>query len=189
MALTVERRAIPRDVASSRAPIARPERLRIMKASVTVGRVLAAHGHRPDRRGACPIHGGDNPTAFTHDEKRWTCWTRCGSGDVVRLVELLQGVGFRDALAWLEHFTGLRADEPEAARDEFPDIGPAARRAWLASIDERWNNLRRFDPSSPWMAALEDEGREARRMPGAMTHKEIVRLMHNIARVLDEERR
>jgi hypothetical protein len=106
---------------------------------------------------------------------------------VVRLVELLQGVGFREAVAWLENYTGLRSDVP-VERDEFPDIGPAARYSSLAHIDERWDAVRRWDPSSPWMDVLEDEWREARRMPGAMTVAEIEKLMNEIAQILWEER-
>lgn len=159
-----------------------------IKSRTTTGDVLHAHGLPGARRGPCPIHGGDNRSAFTHDGHRWACFTRCGSGDVVRLVELLRGVGFRDAVAWLENFTGLRRDEPETVPDEFPDIAPHARRAWLESIEQRWNAVREWDPSSAWMDVLEDEWREARRMPGGMTVPEIERLMNEIATILWEGR-
>ena len=153
-----------------------------VKARTTVAAVLHAHGHSSARRGPCPIHGGDNRTAFSHDDQRWACWTHCGTGDVVRLVELLRGVGFRDALHWLEHFTGLRADSAPVRQDDFPDIGPAARAAWLADIDERWNAVRRWGRNSPYMDDLEDEWREARRMPGAQSIMPIIREVVRILR-------
>ena len=36
-------------------------------------------------RGTCPLHGGDNPTAFSVDTQTlgWTCFTYCGSGSVL----------------------------------------------------------------------------------------------------------
>lgn len=39
-------------------------------------------------RGRCPIHNGDNPTAFSVniDTLAWTCFTHCGSGSVLAFV-------------------------------------------------------------------------------------------------------
>lgn len=41
-------------------------------------------------RGCCPLHGGDNPTGFEITRQKdgwlWTCWTRCGSGDLLALL-------------------------------------------------------------------------------------------------------
>lgn len=153
-----------------------------LKARVTVEMVLAAHQLPAARRGPCPIHGGNNRTAFTHDGRRWHCFTRCGTGDVVRLVELLRGVGFRDAVRWFEKSTGRPADHAaRRPREAFPDIAPSARAAWLAHIDERWNALRQVDPTSPAMDDLEAEWREARRMPGAVS---IQPLLDEVVRIL-----
>jgi len=72
--------------------------------------VLAMLRRRGDRLvGPCPIHGGDNPTAFSVDLSlnRWYCFTGCSAGgDVVDLVRRLHRVGFRDAAAIL---SGLSA--------------------------------------------------------------------------------
>jgi len=138
-----------------------------IKKCASVEQVLAAHNLQTDRRGPCPIHGGDNKSAFSHNGTVWSCFTHCGSGDVIRLVMLLRGVGFLDAVWWLEGVVGRRAEENRPIeQDEFPDIAPYARAAWLASIDERWNTGRRVDPCSPFMDDIEEEWREARRMPG-----------------------
>lgn len=43
--------------------------------------------------GPCPVHGGDNPTAFRADLDRniWHCFTACGGGDVIDLVRRIEG--------------------------------------------------------------------------------------------------
>ncbi len=50
---------------------------------------LQCRGHR--LVGPCPVHGGDNPTAFVADCRRrlWNCHTVCRGGDVVELVRAL----------------------------------------------------------------------------------------------------
>jgi DNA primase len=67
--------------------------------------VLDRLRRRGDRLvGPCPIHQGDNPTAFSVDLRlnRWYCFTGCSAGgDVVDLVRRLHRVGFRDAAAIL----------------------------------------------------------------------------------------
>ena len=39
-------------------------------------------------RGPCPLHGGDNPTAFSVDTQTlgWRCFSHCGSGSVLAFV-------------------------------------------------------------------------------------------------------
>ena len=56
--------------------------------------------------GPCPVHGGDNPTAFVVDRARnlWFCHSGCrAGGDVVELVRRLDGVGYRQAALTLAH--------------------------------------------------------------------------------------
>ena len=69
--------------------------LRRLKARVPIAQVLAAHGLLDTLRpcgndaltGPCPLHGGDNPTAFRVQLARglWHCFTACGGGDTVEL--------------------------------------------------------------------------------------------------------
>lgn len=51
-------------------------------------------------RCACPIHGGDNPTAFViNSDFLWACHTSdCGAGDVFTLVEKLEDMPFPQAV-------------------------------------------------------------------------------------------
>lgn len=65
-----------------------------------------AGAHFDKGRSVCPLHGGDNPTAFTIFEKEgkelFYCYTgNCGGGDAIKFVELWQGMTFKQACAFL----------------------------------------------------------------------------------------
>lgn len=51
-------------------------------------------------RCACPIHNGDNPTAFViNEEFLWSCHTGgCGAGDLFTFIELMEDIGFPEAV-------------------------------------------------------------------------------------------
>jgi DNA primase len=93
----------PRDAAAPR--IGPAERAVSIPSVLEAAGVLAGLRRRGDRLvGPCPIHGGDNPTAFSVDLRlnRWYCFTGCSAGgDVVELVRRLHRVGFREATAIL----------------------------------------------------------------------------------------
>lgn len=93
----------PRDAAPPR--IGPAERAVSIPSVLEAAGVLAGLRRRGDRLvGPCPIHGGDNPTAFSVDLRlnRWYCFTGCSAGgDVVELVRRLHRVGFREAAAIL----------------------------------------------------------------------------------------
>ena len=69
--------------------------LKDLKKQVGIGQVLETYGlctrlkHHGDQLiGPCPLHGGDNPTAFRAHLARgiWNCFTACGGGDTVDLI-------------------------------------------------------------------------------------------------------
>lgn len=78
-------------------------------------------------RGCCPIHMGDNPSAFViyqHGGKnKWKCYTRdeCGNGDVIDFVMKWRRCSFVDACRYLGngdlHLTPEELAEIEAERD------------------------------------------------------------------------
>lgn len=77
-----------------------------------VSEVLDRLGIPPGRhnRSICPIHQGDNRSAFKYDDETgtWYCF-RCGvGGDVIRLIELALDTDFKGALRWL----GLEPGRP-----------------------------------------------------------------------------
>jgi DNA primase len=90
-----------------------PERLDFqeIKRQVAIEDVLAQRGllgfmrRRGGRlTGNCPVHGGDNTTAFVVDRAKnvWFCFSGCGrGGDVIELVRLLDGVSHREAASRL----------------------------------------------------------------------------------------
>ncbi len=82
-----------------------------LKHRVSIYRVLEAYGlhYRLRRRGhtmygCCPLHSGNNPTAFhVHMEKEvWNCFTACGGGDVVDLIRKIEQCSYPDAARYLK---------------------------------------------------------------------------------------
>ena len=77
-----------------------------LKRQASIVQVLEAHGLNTHLRkrgdelvGPCPLHQGDNPTAFrVHAERNlWHCWTACGGGDVVDLVRMIHRCSYAQA--------------------------------------------------------------------------------------------
>lgn len=70
-------------------------------------------------RGKCPLHGGDNTTAFAYktDIGRWRCYThKCEmtptglSNDIVSIVKTVLNLSFVEAMQYLADFSGLNLD-------------------------------------------------------------------------------
>jgi len=88
---------------------------------VPIEQVLERRGLRQTLRcraarlvGPCPVHGGDNPTAFVVNRNRntWYCFTGCQTGgDVVELVRRLEG-GYRQAARYLASLAGATTVTP-----------------------------------------------------------------------------
>jgi hypothetical protein len=97
---------------------------------------------RGEGRGPCPLHGGDNPTAFVvlEDTLRWRCWTRCepGYGDALDFVRLKLGLDVVEAVTWIRGRVGDRLRSPappphERSRPAKPRLPPGeAERLWTA---------------------------------------------------------
>ena len=73
----------------------------VLSAYQLTGRLSRKAGHL---RGPCPVHGGDNPTAFRADLDRniWHCFTACGGGDVIDLVRRIEGCDHAQAARVLQ---------------------------------------------------------------------------------------
>lgn len=114
-----------------------------LRARIACPEILAANGcdvPTSRRRVPCPIHGGEGDNfSLTHDGKRWTCWSHCGSGDVFDLYARLRGCSIGDAIRqlagndWNSNPRPARmriercADRDDTARTA------AAMRVWRAS--------------------------------------------------------
>jgi DNA primase len=59
--------------------------------------------------GPCPIHHGDNPTAFrvSLDKNLWHCFTHCGGGSVIDFIMQMEGLNkheaFKKAEEWINN--------------------------------------------------------------------------------------
>lgn len=90
------------------------------------------HKEGREWRGNCPLHGGDNSSAFAifisqDGTERWHCFSNdCGGGDAINFVEKWKGINFLDAYKYLTG--GLQIDPQDAARF-------AAQRAERAAIE------------------------------------------------------
>lgn len=83
-----------------------------LKKQVGIGRVLEAYNlgthlkrHGDQLVGRCPLHGGDNPTAFRVHLARglWNCFTACGGGDIIDLVCSIEKCSKGAAARILQH--------------------------------------------------------------------------------------
>lgn len=80
-----------------------------------LARQAGAKLHRTgnDWRGTCPLHKGDNPTAFSVYEgegggSRWHCHTKCDAGgDAIDFVQRWQGLDFIGVVKYLADYVGL----------------------------------------------------------------------------------
>lgn len=77
-----------------------------IKNSLSIEEVLDKYGlggdlmrNRYKLYGKCPIHKGDNPTAFHVDIEKnlWNCFTNCGGGSVIDLLMKLEDIGVYEA--------------------------------------------------------------------------------------------
>jgi DNA primase len=113
---------------------------RTLKRRVSIEMVLRARGielraQRTRLTGPCPVHGGDNPTAFVVDIERqlWFCHTHCRrGGDVVDLVRLMDDCGYREVaekLARLAEFAPIV--EPAAPSLQASTFEPFVHRLFL----------------------------------------------------------
>jgi DNA primase len=74
--------------------------------------IKSTHETNKEFRSTCPIHGGDNSTAFrfNNETKTWVCFTRkCHDiygNDIIGLIKAITGKDFVDAVEHLRELTG-----------------------------------------------------------------------------------
>ena len=99
----------------------------VVKAAVSVEAALQRYGVLEKFRrngdtltGPCPIHGGENPTAFkvSTDKNAWRCFTNkeCGGGNVLDLVAKKERCSIRDAALKLQEW--FNVDSRKAVQKE-----------------------------------------------------------------------
>jgi len=136
-------------------------RLRELRRLVSIEQVLHRRGllgglRRRGHRlvGPCPVHGGDNPTAFVVDCRRelWNCHTACGGGDVIELIRALDGVSYAEIARTLGAVSGQPQAPPRPPPTRADTFRPYTRRltldpehAFLASRGIAPHTARRFE--------------------------------------------
>lgn len=127
---------------------------------------------------ACPLHGGDNPTAFSiyHKDGRWlwNCFTgSCGGGDAIRFVEVWQGLDFKRACEWInggaiQDAQGMKESAERRHAQALEDLRIAkekeeARREELrvAEIHLHYHNTMTQYHKDEWTKAGIDEGMQS----------------------------
>jgi hypothetical protein len=119
---------------------------------------------------ACPLHGGDNPTAFHlyDDGQRWHCFTRCpdsrNDGDIIAFYMFWKQIDYRAAMADLADRAGIPSDDNiSPIRRDIP--GFAIPRDFIENI--AW--LNRPSPSLDSPLLREAVGDEVARLVGPQT--------------------
>jgi len=91
-------------------------------------------------RGNCPLHGGNNPTAFViyydPDHPRWVCFSDCppapghqyATGDATTFLQRWKGFSFLEAVRELAAIAGLPLEELGITPEEAARIQEARRR-------------------------------------------------------------
>jgi len=104
---------------------------RYLKREVGIGRLLSYYGldRRLIRRGEqlygpCPLHGGDNRTAFRVHLGRglWRCFTACGGGDTVELIRRIEHCSYAEAARHLQCIAAASPQSPQKP-DAFSSSG------------------------------------------------------------------
>ena len=112
---------------------------------VSVRQVLAAVGAKitSDKRAACPLCRGSARLTLAYTDSVWYCH-RCGKGgDVFRLVEEVEGSGFREALTFVAGLAGISAGESQSEssrrnmRERIAERARAQRAAETLAAAER----------------------------------------------------
>ncbi len=88
-----------------------------LKSVVPIDRVLTAYGmlgklacDNHQISGPCPLHRGDNPSAFRVNLNRgiWNCFTACGGGDTVELVRKIENCSYAKAARILKNLSNAK---------------------------------------------------------------------------------
>ena len=143
------------------------EKVRIPQLLVSAGRLSLLHRRGSRWIGPCPIHGGDNPTAFTVHEERnvWFCFTHCGrGGTVVDLALALCDGSWPRALRWLSDLALVPTTPVQAPVAAAAPCAPSAPEfsPFCATLD--------LDPSHPFFRRMDLEPATVRRFEAGAWH-------------------
>jgi DNA primase len=116
------------------------------------------HRNGDSLTGACPIHGGDNPTAFrvSISKNCWNCLSKCGGGgNVLDFVARKEKVTLLKAANLLVEWFRLNLPSPDDEKDRAPGRSREPRQE---TKPEKATPAQLSVPS-PNAAAVEDKAR------------------------------
>ena len=96
----------------------------VIRQTVSAVQAAGALGLQPDRYGrcACPIHGGKDRNMKLFDgERGYYCFVCHSGGDVLDLVQNVNGCNLKDAAVWLDGAFGLGLNIGAAEKKERTD--------------------------------------------------------------------
>jgi len=146
---------------------------RLLKQRIGVEKVLQSYGMLDKLRrrgnrlaGPCPIHKGDNPTAFRVDLDKncWHCFSVCGGGDVVDLVRSIERCDHARAARILDYLACGPDSEPVPVSKPSTPSPSFAPFTFTISLDPRCDLLQR-DKGISVATAIRFEAGIARRSP------------------------
>lgn len=149
---------------------------------------------RIDRCGPCPVCGGTDRFSINLKKQVWNCRGCDRGGDVIALVQHLDGVGYLDAIA---HLAGAAPERTDCNRSKQPALSTkqhdeeserrrrmsAARLIWAGrrpiagtiadhyfrfrgiALDEDLSHCIGFDPACPWRETPGDPASPILRVP------------------------
>lgn len=94
---------------------------------------VSSHESSKELRGACPIHKGDNTTAFRFNKERntWVCFTsKChelNGQDIIGLVRSANNLSFMEAVNYLENLMG-------GSSISMSDYLDFSKRTWMQTL-------------------------------------------------------
>ena len=114
-----------------------------LKVGITIGSVLDDFGIRyRGRRCACPVHKGDNSSAFSFTETGFWCHTRGCHGDVIDLIRALSNTDHRGALEYLARRKGFQLPPYRGKRSAGESRTVALATSEMLKKDSKANALR-----------------------------------------------
>lgn len=100
------------------------------------------HPHGSVLRSCCPIHGGNNPTAFVVnlDNGFWFCHTGgCGGGDVYELVQRMENISFTESVRWVARFFNIDLSNLEIIERKSKTV--KEMKAWIKVMKARTKHV------------------------------------------------
>lgn len=154
----------------------------IIKDRLTMPELLSRYGFEPKKRMKCPIHNGDDLN-FAITEKTYTCYSRCGSGDVISFVQNYFNLGFNEALTKIDTDFGLGLYGKQSYRDIQKSQKEAFLRKKQAEEKEKEKqkaHLQYWAVFDEWKRLSENKKKYAPKTPEEKLHPLFVEALKNL---------